>query len=175
MEALQFRLKGEKVYLDTIDVHDADDFFDLLSTPRVASMLRRLPQPWDQHQARKWVERRAFQGRPGFVLKIIGREFEFLGFIGISGVSNSLMYALVPEAEGHGIASDALNTFVAFVFSRFDIEKVRASTALVNARSADMLIRMGFELVGQEEYVRQPGAQPETLNTFELKRPKGDS
>lgn len=173
MQIEQLCVAGKKIYLRNIGSEDVDDFYKLLASPRVTSMLRRLPEPWDRRQAEKWIDRRVFHGRPGFVLKIVGKELEYLGFIGISGVSNSLMFALTPQAEGHGIASDALETFTDFVFSNFSFDAVRASTAIENIRSANMLRRMGFEIAGQEKYTRYPGASPETLNTFELKRTTG--
>lgn len=159
---------SQRISLRSIDNLDVEDIYILLGEERVSTTWRRLPTPWNIQAAEKWANQRFYRGRPGFFCTIRNERSEFIGLIGLSGMSNSLTYALCSNSEGNGYASEAVITFCKSIFKDFDLEKITASCLLGNDKSISLLKKVGFEDAGFVEYKRNPLAEKETLKVFEI-------
>lgn len=142
-------------------------FCALLSDEDIARMLVNLPHPIDDKTAQRWIDKRQFKGRAGFQLGVF-QEGTLVGSIGISALSNALVYFLAPEARGKGFAKQMIAPFVAYVSRRWALERIFAGVFCDNPASRHILEEAGFAVIG-EGMVKSPArSQEEAFWEMEL-------
>jgi len=59
-----------------------------------------------------------------------------------------IAYGIVPAYQGHGYATEAATALVTFALERVDVCTIRAHTMPDNNASMRVLVKAGFQLVG---------------------------
>ena len=77
---------------------------------------------------------------------------EFCGLMELYGYREpihkiSIGYRLLPKSWGRGIATEALNSLVDYLYTKTNIEIITASSMVENTGSANVLRKCGFTLV----------------------------
>lgn len=141
-----FALVVEDLIARPVHPVEVSAFSTLLSDREVARMLVNLPHPIDDAEGQRWIAQRAFKGRLGFQLGLF-HENRLIGSIGISALSNALVYFLAPEARGKGYAKRILQPFVVHVCQRWNIDRVFAGVFQDNPASRHILEQSGFKVI----------------------------
>jgi RimJ/RimL family protein N-acetyltransferase len=85
------------------------------------------------------------------VSRITGRVIGGCGFKGPPDLDGSveIAYGIASDQEGQGYATEAAAALVAYAFSFKEVQVVRAHTLSHSNRSARVLARCGFQLLGE--------------------------
>lgn len=96
-----------------------------------------------------------------------GRRDTLVGAAGFLGPPTrgavEIGYSVVPEARGHGYATEIVGALVAYGFKRPDVTDIIAHTSDENVASTRVLSRCGFSRVG-------PGPEPGSVE-YRARRP----
>jgi ribosomal-protein-alanine N-acetyltransferase len=97
-----------------------------------------------------------------FAIALPGGEDQVAGFcrLGLAGVEAAkLGYAIRPEFQGCGYATDAVRAMVSFAFSELGLHRVSAAIGPHNAPSLAIMPALGFSYEGRiRDHVRSNGA-----------------
>ena len=98
--------------------------------------------------------------RDGFGLWLVSHEGRPVGFVGLrpreSALEPELYYGLAPEARGHGIATEAADVVLAWLFAKPEVRGVWAVTDPTNLASCRVLERLGMKLESEGEFDGMP-------------------
>ncbi|WAS90943.1 GNAT family N-acetyltransferase [Nannocystis punicea] len=83
----------------------------------------------------------------------------------------SIGYWLARSATGRGLATAALRTVVEFAFGALGLKTLRARVAPGNTRSAALVRRLGFRVVGVIDPGEELYGRPVAHEVFELENP----
>lgn len=147
-------------------------FHRMLSDPGIARMLVNLPHPITRAGADLWVAQRSFRGRAGFQLGILTRDDRLAGSIGISALSNALVYFLDRDARGHGYAQEVMKPFLSHVHARWRMPKLFAGVFQDNPASRRILEHAGFTVTGEGRTASPGRAEPAAFWEMELAFPE---
>jgi len=132
-------------------VSDAQSLLDCLNDDRVTRYITSaIPQPYLEQDAKCWVD--LAQGNP--LIKAIEHEGVFIGCISATvgafeyNRSAEIGYWLGYSFWDQGLATLAVNQFVADIFNRADIERLSCSVVCENIASRKVLEKNGFGLEG---------------------------
>lgn len=163
-----FTVFTPRLTLSPLEEEDAPDLLRL-SDPRVALHTHSIPLDWTEAEATESIRARRWRGWPGFSLKI-EQDGVFVGIVGAGNSPLSVMYALVPEAWGQGIATEALSAFLPELFERFPVNRIVADHFEDNAASARVLEKLGFVETGREEGASLARLEPAPFITYAVTR-----
>lgn len=153
--------------------HQAD-LFRLLTDPRVTAFFPVVPlqQPSDTVKivdrfARLWEEQSGIR----WGLFITGTR-ELIGMAGFNsftrGHKGAVVYLLLPEYQGRGLAGEALHEVLRFGFSELELKRVEAEVIPGNTASERVLDRLGFHHEGLLRRWMAWGEQLYDINMYSL-------
>lgn len=150
------RLHTDRLLLREWRVEDRAPFAAMNADPRVAAWLSR---PLDRAASDAFMARiTAYWARDGFGLWALERvgDGRFVGMTGLSRPawapepSVEVGWRLVPEAWGHGYATEAARAALQFGFEVAGLDAIVSYTSALNVRSRAVMERIGM--------ARDPGA-----------------
>jgi len=150
-----FRLETKRLWLRWPRVADAPAIQRYSSRWEVASMTARIPHPYPEGEAERFifVAREANALGRDLILAIqpIGGNREAIGMISLESRLQdrlTLGYALAPEAWGKGLATQAAAAIVEAGFTLTGTIEILASVRIENASSRRVLEKCGFQHLG---------------------------
>lgn len=143
-----FMLEVDNLVIRPISDHEKSAFLVLLHETDIARMLVNLPHPINDVMAERWIDQRRFKGRAGFQLGVFHKEM-LVGSIGISALSNALVYFIGREARGKGYAKKMVCPFVHHVTRRFALNRIFAGVFQDNPASRHILEAASFAVIGE--------------------------
>lgn len=147
-------LSGKKVVLRDWTDGDLDDVHRLVGDPRVTTWLSFDSRTRDEAQSilSGVLARQDDEPRSEWYLGIVPHgEQRLVGFVRLArdGVRAALLgYALVPEVQNLGYASDAIRTVVAAGMREWDLHRVVALIGPDNSASTRLVKHLGFQYEG---------------------------
>ena len=150
------RLEGSHVRLRPLAPSDLDRIVAYRSDPKVARY-----QAWDSYDAAAATAlitemADSAPGRPGHWYQWAIEELasgQLVGDCGLftreDGAQGEIGFTLAPDAQGRGLAAEAVSLMLAAAFGPLGFHRVVANTDPMNARSAALLARLGFRHEGR--------------------------
>lgn len=156
MEPRDFVLTTERTELRPFAHADGPELFHLFRDPQVRGGLLDdvLVSPgWLEHEIDTSAVHFRRSGIGLWSVRLAGRP-EIVGFVGFREVTDSpepnLLYGLLPEHWGRGLATEITARVCDFAFRELHIAAVTATTDVPNRASARVLRHLGMELVRTE-------------------------
>ena len=151
---MNLTLQTERLILRPYQLSDAPALQARASSLAVARMLARMPHPYPDGEAERWIgthdERRA-QGT-GYPFAI-EKDGELVGTVSVDrGDCDAfeLGYWLTEPVWGLGLATEAVRGVLAFAFDELGLAYVRARYVADNRASARVLVKTGFLATGRD-------------------------
>ena len=143
-------LRTERLMLRALTVDDLDDHLRLYGDPRVVTYLYEEAQ--DSAAAGEHLRRRLVAELPeeGSWLNLaVEHDGRYLGEVGLCLVSRAhrqceVGYVFLPEAAGHGYATEATAAMVELAFAELGAHRVAGRLDARNEASARVLARLGM-------------------------------
>jgi ribosomal-protein-serine acetyltransferase len=146
----------ENIELRTLEVSDAQDFFEL--TKRNDKHLRQwlgwLDDDKSVSDTEKYITEsvKRFENKEGFDLGIF-YENKQVGGIGLfpwdeANKKTSIAYWLAEEYQGKGIMSDSLKAVINYIFTELKLNRIEITVATENTKSSALPKKLGFTLEG---------------------------
>lgn len=156
-------LTTERLALCRWSAADADSLAQLCADERV---MHYFPKPLSRAEAEAFLGRimEEFDRRGYGLWQVRRREDDrFLGFVGLHDFAfpaldmqgTEIGWRLLPEAWGHGYATEAAAATLAYA-RELGIETVYSFTAVVNVPSQRVMQRLGMERVGEFDHPALP-------------------
>lgn len=145
-------LVTERLVLRPPHIDDVEELATLANSRRIAEMLGRMPHPYDEHDARAFIENARRGQRAGCSYAItIADSGAFIGCAGIHGGSDGLElgYWIGEPYWGSGYATEAAHALVDLAFRATAIEKLYVSCRVINSASRRVIHKCGFQYAGQ--------------------------
>src|SRR6266446_6030371 len=150
-EARACVLETERLMLRRPTLADVKTIAHLADDRRIAENTRRLPHPYLQEHAIKFVRATA-NDRPETVF-LIENNFVPIGMVGIDWRepdAPELGYWLGVEYWGQGFATEAARAVIDLTFEEFDVEHLISGARVSNPSSRNILEKCGFQWSGVE-------------------------
>ena len=145
---MQPNIETERLILRPYHPGDAKALRTLADNVAVARMLARLPHPYPQGEAERWIgTHEALRAQGAGYPMAIERDGALIGGVGVErGDCNAfeLGYWLTPPLWGQGLATEAVRAVLAFAFDEMGLAYVRAQHVADNRPSARVLSKVGF-------------------------------
>ncbi|WP_114287262.1 GNAT family N-acetyltransferase [Candidatus Halocynthiibacter alkanivorans] len=152
-----------------------DDWRELVAfacLPEVARMMASVKTDWSETEARAWMARAPFRGQPGFCLGLHDTAGVLVGFLGIAPLPDmgvpSVMYAIAPEYQGRGYATEALRALLVLAFGPLDVSSVGADHFHDNLASGRVLSKLGFKYIRDDTAKSAARVEPERILLYRL-------
>lgn len=148
-------LEGKKVKLRELCLADVEAASKILGDSRVTDWPSFDARSRDETQSMiEGIVRRAkVQPRTEYYLAITRRESDrLIGFarLGLTGVQAAkLGFVIAYDHSGHGYATDAARTLVAFGFNKLGLHRISAAIGPANKASIALITRLGFKREGR--------------------------
>lgn len=165
----RFDVSTERLRLRELKRSDAHALV-ALTTPRVARMVSSIPETFTTASAKAFINKRRWQGVPGFLLAIDGPDGEMIGCIGCGGTPVTAMIFLGEAYWSKGYGSEAAGAFIAELFRRFPLATVHAEHFTDNPASGEILRKLGFERIGEHPGTSQARLEPAPVVEYRLTR-----
>lgn len=162
-QTLQLPLRSSRLTLRALTIDDLDEHARLFRDPAVVQFL--YEEPLDRAEAAVHLERRLAVDLPdegGWLNLAVERDGTYVGEVGVSLVSRShrhceIGYMFLPEAQGHGFATEAAAVMVDLAVESMGAHRVTGRLDARNAASAAVLTRLGMRHEGhlrENEFVK---------------------
>lgn len=148
------KLTGGQVILRDLTREDLADIHALVGDPRVTDWLSFDTRSLEQAESmlEGIISRRSTEPRSEWYLGITDKADDVIvGFVRLAreGVDAAqLGYALIPEVQGRGYASDAIRTIITAGLQHWDLHRIAALIGPDNVRSIQLVKRLGFTYEG---------------------------
>lgn len=136
--------------------------YPLANNPRIAINLRdSFPQPYTIHDAKHWIEHNhRFNPPQNFAIEYEGK---LVGSIGSERGKDELRtnmelgFWIGEPYWGKGIATEAVKLYTAYLFQKFDVQRIFAQVYDFNAPSMNVLEKAGYvpEAILKKAFVKQ--------------------
>ena len=151
-------IRTERLTLRALTVDDLGDHWRLVRDPEVVRYL--YEEPMDRDAAAAHLEKRLAARLPGegeWLNLAVERDGRYLGEVGLSLVSRAhrqceVGYVFLPEAAGHGYATEATAAMVELAFVELGAHRVSGRLDARNEASARVLARLGMR---REAHLRE--------------------
>ncbi|MEM9548423.1 MAG: GNAT family N-acetyltransferase [Bacteroidota bacterium] len=152
-------LTTERMTLQSYEVTDVDDLFELRTDPSVTAFLDRHPAK-DKSEIRTQIldTQKDFNNHKGinWTIKLKGQN-ETIGYIGFWRIDHTnhraeLGYALKKEYWRKGLMYEAAVRIINFAFDELQVHSIMANINPTNAGSEKLLLKLGFR---KEAYFRE--------------------
>ena len=155
---MQLPIRTERLVLRALTVDDLDDHWRLVRDPQVVRYL--YEEPMDRADAAAHLEKRLVAELPAegeWVNLAVECEGTYLGEVGVCLRSADhrqceVGYVFLPEASGHGYATEATAAMVSLAFSALGAHRVVGRLDERNEASARVLARLGMR---REAHLRE--------------------
>lgn len=173
---LSLPLRTPRLMLRQMHAADAPALRRIVTLPGVGRMLFAFPPDWTVAAAQDLIG--AWQYRPGaarFRLAIDAGDGVLIGSVGLwaEGAAASepqVFYFVDPAHAGKGLATEAMEAFVAALFDGYEIEALGADVFSDNPRSARVLARLGFGATGLGHGTSAARLEPAQIVLYRLSR-----
>ena len=145
-------LVTERLVLRPPHKDDIPELATLANNLRIAAMLARMPHPYDESDARDFVERAAVKPVAGCVYAVtIAETGAFAGCAALDarGGGLELGYWIGEPYWGRGYATEAAHALVDLAFRATGIERLDVSCRVINPASQRVIHKCGFQYAGQ--------------------------
>lgn len=148
---------NEEIYLSSITAEDAKYFAEHLNTPEIHATTLRIPYPYSEEDARKFIEMVHMQElvmRKQMHWAIRNSKGEVIGGIGLHGKYPELPhrdevgYWVARSYWGKGIMTRALAKFCEFLQKEYGLTRIEAPIFAFNTASCRVAEKCGFVLEG---------------------------
>lgn len=170
IEIISNSLETERLNLKPVDLEDAGFIYDLYNQPRFLQFIgdRKIRSVQDAtryiiEKFRPQIESLGY-GNYVIIRKEDGAKLGSVGVFTRDGLDvQDVGFALLPQFEGFGYATEAARKLLEVIYAQFGVSKVSGITALDNYASQKVLEKLGLEYI---KLVRLPGEE-EDLKYFE--------
>ena len=131
-------LRSDRLNLRGLSAQDALVIASALNDYAISKWLTRVPYPYKLTDA-EWFIAENLAGRLVAWMIHAGDRF-----VGVVGMDQELGYWLVPEAWGHGYATEASHTVLTHFFASTEKDAARSSHHADNRASQNVLTKLGF-------------------------------
>jgi [ribosomal protein S5]-alanine N-acetyltransferase len=145
-------------FLSALQQSDKPALLEHLQSGAVYATTLNIPYPYLEMHADSWIQKRIEHTRncgKEVTFAIRDREGKLIGLVSadnhVPGESHraEIGYWLAQPFWGKGIMTDAVRAFVAYAFRELDVERLTAHVFEMNAASARVLEKNGFQLEGR--------------------------
>jgi [ribosomal protein S5]-alanine N-acetyltransferase len=152
-------VRSERLRIRRFAAGDLDDFLAYQADPVVR---RHLPgEPMSREQAADYLaaqavlDESATQAWHGYAVEHVA-ELRVIGDVGVwapgdSGAPGDVGFQFHPGFHGRGYASEAMRTFVPYVFGTFSFPGITATCDPANTSSQALMKRLGMRLIEESE------------------------
>jgi len=152
------RLETRRLILRRPELSDAASITMLIGNWDVVKMLGRVPYPYPDNAAVEWVTRTHRSTALGqqYAFGICEKAKPLEGVVGVVGLTRDddgtweIGYWLGEPFWGQGYMGEATPEVIRFAFEVLGLERIEAGHFVGNPGSARVLLRSGFEYVGEE-------------------------
>ena len=139
---------------------------------RVARMTATVQAGWSEEEARDWIRGRATPSAEGYSYAIRRKtDRRLLGSVGMGGVPKNLGYLLGRAWWGQGYGSEAVAAFLANAYATTpELDKIEAGVFDDNPASARILVKLGFQRVGEGDCTSLSRLEPAANSLYRLTR-----
>jgi RimJ/RimL family protein N-acetyltransferase len=131
---------------------DAPALAAAIGDREIAHNLTRVPWPYSVDDAKSFLSLPADPLRPRFMICLRSNN-RLIGGIGLSGdIDAELGYWIARDHWGRGYATEAGRAVLALADSSLRLPRIRARRAIDNARSANVLRKLGFHPTGKKAW-----------------------
>jgi RimJ/RimL family protein N-acetyltransferase len=144
-------LETERLTLRKPTLADVKTIARLANDRLVAQNTRRLPHPYRQDDAVRFIKAQAQAGNDTVFL--IELDFRPIGMVGLdwrNETAPELGYWLGVAHWGEGFATEAARALIDFAFEEFDIAHLVSGARVANPASRNVLEKCGFQWTGVE-------------------------
>lgn len=145
-------LVTERLVLRPPHHDDIPELAELANNRRIAEMLGRMPHPYNERDARNFVEMSRKGERAGcnYAVSIAGTG-AFVGCAGLYGGEHGLElgYWIGQPYWGQGYATETAHALVDLAFRVTAIDRLHVSCRVINPASRRVIHKCGFQYVGQ--------------------------
>jgi ribosomal-protein-alanine N-acetyltransferase len=143
----------ERLSLRPYRLSDAPRLRELVNDVAIARMLKRVPHPYPQGEAERWIgTHAALRAQDRGYIFAIESAGALAGTVSIEAHPNGefeLGYWLAVKHWGKGFATEAVHRVLAFAFDELALPYVRASHLADNPASGRVLGKVGFLATGR--------------------------
>jgi RimJ/RimL family protein N-acetyltransferase len=150
-ETRPFVLETERLSLRKPTLADVKGIAALANDRRIAEMTRRLPHPYTQDDAVRFVE--AVAGDSSETVFLIEHNHAPVGVAGVDWSepdAPELGYWIGVDCWGRGFATEAARAVIDYTFETFAIDRMISGARVVNPASRNVLEKCGFQWSGVE-------------------------
>ena len=156
-------LTTTRLQLRNFAASDAEGIERLLGDYEVAKYTARVPHPYPQGAAAKWIEHQASEYADGRAINwaiMLRVQNQLVGSIGVCLASaqqrGELGYWIGRPYWGSGIATEAVGAIIRFAFTELPLRRITAEHLARNPASGRVLAKNGLQLEGvlREHFVR---------------------
>jgi len=151
-------------------IEDAPTLAAAIGDKEIARNLVRVPYPYSQADAEEFLALPADPLRPHFLICLRDSN-RIVGGIGLSGNAEpELGYWIAREHWGRGYATEAGRAVIALADGSLRLPRIRARRATDNARSANVLRKLGFRSTGRTAMSPSLGRGPMETSWYTRER-----
>ena len=164
-------LETERLALRKPTLADVKAIAHLANDRRIAENTRRLPHPYRQDDAVRFIKETA-KASFGTVF-LIEQNHTPIGMVGIDWRepdAPELGYWLGVEYWGRGFGTEAARAVIDFTFEEFDVEQMISGARVVNPASRNILEKCGFQWSGVELHRFEALGSSTPVDCFRLTR-----
>jgi RimJ/RimL family protein N-acetyltransferase len=164
-------LETERLTLRKPTLADVKAIARLANDRRIAENTRRLPHPYRQDDAVRFIKTLA-KARSETVF-LIEHDQNPIGMVGVDWrepEAPELGYWLGVEHWGRGFATEAARAAIDYTFEEFDVEQMVSGARVVNPASRHILEKCGFQWKGVELHRFEALGSSSPVDCFHLTR-----
>ena len=164
-------LQTERIILRPPQIADAPVIASLAHNPKIAAMTATIPYPYPLSAAQGWIEQIREMRQQGLVAAyLICRQSDeqVMGVISLKIIKTdevNLAYWLGERYWGQGFCSEAGHLLLN-VARNMEIKPIIAKHLVGNEPSKKVILRLGFQMTGQEVHTHR--GQEHTFNAYTL-------
>ncbi|MBL1437832.1 MAG: GNAT family N-acetyltransferase [Rhodobacteraceae bacterium] len=167
-------LQTDRLVIEPFTGDEAAALSALMNDPDIAKMMATIPHPFTKAEAQKWLDERVFShvigDEAGFGAKVCLRDGTLIGLVAIGGAPANTAYAFGRAYWGQGFATEAMREFIAHCERIFALKEITAGAMFDNPASQSVLLKLGFEKVGEKMHCPLGRSAAEPLWLYRLTR-----
>tara|TARA_B100001123_G_C15219855_1_gene990792 strand:+ start:117 stop:650 length:534 start_codon:yes stop_codon:yes gene_type:complete len=153
-------LKTPRLTLRCPKISDVDALTTAIGDQRVSQWLARVPHPYSHNDAIRWIEISAdnWQRNVAYPFNAFFGD-RLIGGVGVTRCSDEdavLGYWLVHDCWGQGYGLELIEAIAAFSAETLGFQTLTAGIHPDNTRSERLLLKAGFEAIGEQIYLHPP-------------------